>query len=162
MRRDLYDRLRQHGVAMELLNMDLAARMMQVPRFVDFYLADAIAAEKSKQLLISKLTPAQREEFQATNGFAVALRDGRRMRIEKKNTFNVTDLGTGVKYCTQSATAVPIYDLMLAQKLMLEADPDSFFAVANNDMEVTLQIEPRERTLVPIDWPLYVLPDNLR
>lgn len=91
------------------------------------------AKQKSRELLLRLLSPAQREEFQSAGKFTVQIRDGRQLRIERRHTFNVIDLGTRIRYCTHSATPVPIFDLMLAQKLMLETDPDSFFAVANDN-----------------------------
>jgi hypothetical protein len=38
---------------------------------------------------------------------------------------------TGLAYCAAPNIPVPIPDLMLAQKLLLEHDPGRFFQVAN-------------------------------
>jgi hypothetical protein len=45
--------------------------------------------------------------------------------------FNVMELRAGVLYCCVTEEKVPLADLMLAQKLLLERDPDLFFSTAN-------------------------------
>ena len=45
------------------------------------------------------------------------------------------DLDNGECYCCTTAVEVPLWDLMLAQKLLLENDPEQFFAVANRPSE---------------------------
>lgn len=89
------------------------------------------AIGRAKKLLVRNLSAAQRLDFERTGGFDVRTRAGVRFRIENLPTFNVIAVVSGLRYCTSSAEPVPIYDMMLAQKLMLEADVASFFAVAN-------------------------------
>ena len=50
--------------------------------------------------------------------------------------FNVLDAETGNCYCAGPRTEVPLSDLMLAQKLLLENDPEAFFSVANRRAEL--------------------------
>lgn len=52
--------------------------------------------------------------------------------------FNVFEIATGHCYCAVPVTGVPIADLMLAQKLLLESDPAPFFLVANRRHEIVV------------------------
>ncbi|HTT36798.1 MAG TPA: hypothetical protein VMH32_03905 [Burkholderiales bacterium] len=45
--------------------------------------------------------------------------------------YNVVHLATGARYCALPCTPVPIWDVLLSQKLVLERCPETFFAVAN-------------------------------
>jgi hypothetical protein len=45
--------------------------------------------------------------------------------------FNVMELRTGHLYCCVTEAKLPLADLMLAQKLLLERDPQVFFSTAN-------------------------------
>ena len=91
-----------------------------------------VAAEaRARALLVRTLTPAQREEFRLHGWFAVRVRGRGTFWILPSTYFNVLHMETGHCYCAVPRTEVPLSDLMLTQKLLLENDPEAFFAVAN-------------------------------
>jgi uncharacterized protein (DUF2461 family) len=51
---------------------------------------------------------------------------------------NVLEMATGNCYCAVPVFGVPMADLMLALKLLLESDPDQFFRVANRRREMVV------------------------
>ena len=95
-------------------------------------LAASDAAEaRAHALLMRLLSPAQREEFERRNCLTVTVPGRGRFAILPRRTLNVLNLDSGECYCCITASEVPLSDLMLAQKLLLEHDPEQFFAVAN-------------------------------
>jgi len=100
-------------------------------------LAARTAAEvRARQLLRRMLNPAQRETFELHGYFAVQVARRGTFWILPSPFFNVLHAETGNCYCAVPKTQVPLSDLMLAQKLLLENDPGSFFAVANRRAEL--------------------------
>jgi len=96
-----------------------------------------MAAEvRARKLLLRTLTPAQREEFETRGYFSVQVAKRGRFWILPSTVFNVLHAATGTSYCAGPRSDLPLSDLMLAQKLMLENDPDAFFAVANRRVEL--------------------------
>jgi hypothetical protein len=91
---------------------------------------------RAKQLLLRVLTPAQRDEYERYGYFTVHAAGWGRFRVMPRTTFNVVDTLTGVCYCAGPEGVVPVSDLMLAQKLVLEHDPARFFAVARSRSEL--------------------------
>ena len=100
-------------------------------------LAARTAAEvRARQLLRRMLSPAQREDFELHGYFAVQVARRGTFWILPSAFFNVLHAETGNCYCAVPKAQVPLSDLMLAQKLLLENDPGSFFAVANRRAEL--------------------------
>jgi len=100
-------------------------------------LAARSAAElHARQLLRRMLSPTQRETFELYGYFAVEVARRGTFWILPSPFFNVLHAETGNCYCAIPITPVPLSDLMLAQKLLLENDPGSFFAVANRRAEL--------------------------
>lgn len=100
-------------------------------------LAARNAAEvRARQLLVRLLTPQQRDDFKLHGYFAVQVARRGRFWILPSTIFNVLHAETGACYCATPRTEVPLSDLMLAQKLLLENDPEVFFAVANRRAEL--------------------------
>lgn len=92
------------------------------------------ALARSKQLLEDCLTPEQSRELATTDAFHVRVRDGRVFKIARKFSHNVWLIEDGkpvIEYCIVTDGFVPLYDNMLAQKLLLEAAPEDFFRIAN-------------------------------
>src|SRR5215475_10978930 len=54
-------------------------------------------------------------------------------------SLNVVEPVTGDCYCGLPEGRLPVYDLMLSQKLLLENDPQRFFAVANRHPSFVLR-----------------------
>jgi len=102
--------------------------------------------ERARRLLASMLSPEQREEFEAENRFHLRVIDGksgeeRVYRIDQGFQGNVKLLGPDGRpvksYCIHAATTddeghrLPNEDHMLAQKLLLQTDEESFLRIAN-------------------------------
>jgi hypothetical protein len=98
----------------------------------------AAAEARAKSLLLGVLTPKQREDFTRSGYFTVEVAGRGNFVILPDAMFNVLEPATGDCYCAVPATGVPIADLMLAQKLLLESDPDQFFRTANCRHEVVV------------------------
>ena len=97
------------------------------------------AAEvRSRGLLLSHLTPEQWRTFEVNNWFVV---EGGRSRVKYRirggnYAGNVYALGadgeTAIsRYCAHLAGNIPLHDHLLAQKIMIEVDEDSFHVIAN-------------------------------
>ena len=94
------------------------------------------AQERACELLREHLDDAQREEFDRSGSFVVVGQSGRRYRVRSQRTFNVRDETDCNDYCMQfrsdpQCRSIPLEDLMLAQKLLLECDEPEFLRVAN-------------------------------
>jgi hypothetical protein len=94
--------------------------------------SSAIAAEaRARTLLLSLLSAEQRIQFKTRAAFTVHVKGRGTFYIFARLAFNVVHASTGDCYCCTTDLRVPIWDLMLSQKLLLETDPDHFFRVAN-------------------------------
>jgi hypothetical protein len=91
----------------------------------------SVAEARARALLIRLLAPVQRDELERRECFTVQVPGRGRFAILPRRTLNVLNLDSGECYCCITATDVPLSDLMLAQKLLLEHDPEQFFAIAN-------------------------------
>jgi len=93
------------------------------------------ADERAERLLLSSLTPEQRDDYKRRACFYLYTKSGKRYRIERGwsgNVHLVDDTGKPLhRYCAHPAIHVPEPDNMLAQKLMLETDEPAFLRVAN-------------------------------
>jgi hypothetical protein len=96
------------------------------------------AEEKARALLLRFLSPPQRETFERENYFDIDVRGRGPYRLLSKRTYNVVDLRKSyVRYCAgpgggqSGLRPLPLGDFLLAQKVMLESDPDLFFSKAN-------------------------------
>lgn len=94
----------------------------------------AEANERAEKLLQEVLSPAQRAELQRKNYFHVRA-NGRRFRITRGWAGNVLEVDARsrlrYRFCAHPNQHVPAPDVMLAQKLVLESEPERFFSVAN-------------------------------
>jgi len=92
------------------------------------------AEERSLQLLEENLTENQKEVYKSTGVIPVQCSSGRKYHIRKGVSSNVHELdekgGTKRRLCFHP-TGVPVYDVMLAQKLMLEVCEEEALKVAN-------------------------------
>lgn len=86
------------------------------------------ANECAKRLLLSCLSPDQKREFEENKRFTVVAQSGQAYTVTTAASFNVkTDEWA---FCA-GPQGVPVYDQMLAQKLMLETDEVRFIDAAN-------------------------------
>ncbi len=86
---------------------------------------------RARRLLTRLLSEGQLRELEKHGCFTVQVPGRGKFCILPRSTFNVIHLQTGNLYCCTTEAFVPLSDLMLAQKLLLENDPDRFFAAAN-------------------------------
>ena len=94
------------------------------------------ARKRARSLLLSHLDDVQRHGLERHGAFCVTARSGHRYRISTSAApFNVRDETTGFEYCLQfgfeTSWSIPVEDLMLAEKLLLECDEAEFLATAN-------------------------------
>lgn len=91
------------------------------------------AHQRSLQLLLSCLTPAQRAEYQRLRAFTVQGASGRRYRITYGTTANIEVLAPAGwvdhRLCA-GPEGLPAPAVMLAQKLMLESREAEFLRIA--------------------------------
>ena len=93
------------------------------------------AQKRALELLKEILTKTQNEAFDKDKCIPVDAPSGKKYVIEKGRSGNVYSIKDGKKierYCIHpSDQEVPEADVMLAQKLMLEADEEEFLRIAN-------------------------------
>lgn len=92
---------------------------------------DGAAARRALRLMYRVLSPPQRWEFLRRGCFTVVAPGWGRFQVLPRSIFNVMSLESGTAYCVTTLVPVPVPDLMLADKLLLENDPDWFFVIAN-------------------------------
>lgn len=99
---------------------------------------ERIAERKAKSLLCRFLTKTQRCQLRATNSFDVTAADGRVYRVIHGSAVRRVDDGIETRtFClVQKEILLPAYDLMLAQKVMLERDFETFLATAHQRLIV--------------------------
>lgn len=90
---------------------------------------DPKAKQKARELLIRNLDAGQEKSFKKDGEFRVTAKDGKAYTIKTARSFNVVG-PDGAKYCGQLRDT-PVEDQMLAQKLLLEHEPEKFFKNAN-------------------------------
>lgn len=86
---------------------------------------------RARRLLLRLLNVQQLRELERHGCFTVKVPDRGTFCILPRSTFNVIHLQTGNLYCCTTEAFVPLSDLMLTQKLLLENEPERFFAAAN-------------------------------
>lgn len=93
------------------------------------------AKARAEKLLVENLSPIQRAQFSKERCFVVDGRNGLRYRIRQGRSGNIdmvkADGTIQHRLCAHPREDVPDFDTMLAQKLMLEHDEDSFINLAN-------------------------------
>ena len=92
---------------------------------------DPAADRRARALLSRLLSREQCTQWETQGFFQVDVAGRGTFRILPRATFNVVQVASGECYCGVSPTPIPVPDLMLAQKLLLELAPERFFAVAN-------------------------------
>ena len=96
------------------------------------------AKKRALDLLLEHLTPAQRETFHKNSWFIVEGRSMRRYRVNARGSLagNVDVLDSNMKTIHRLCAhcdihSIPLGDQLLAQKLMLEFDEETFLRIAN-------------------------------
>jgi hypothetical protein len=86
---------------------------------------------RARALLHQMLTREQRWSLRASGGFQVQGQDGRTYEVSKTAVRLIVDGKPRVSYCIHPKERLPAYDVMLAQKLLLESNVQHFLATAN-------------------------------
>jgi hypothetical protein len=89
---------------------------------------------RSRELLLSKLTPEQRDTFDKNNWFVVVGGKTKTLYRVEGHTLvaNIVVLVAAVhRLCGHCNRSLPMADQLLAQKLMLEYDEEEFLKIAN-------------------------------
>ena len=94
------------------------------------------AAEKAQALLMEWLSPAQLAQYESNGYFEVTgSHSGKRYRIRRTGQMNVDELDESrarvVVWCFKPEGYLPVGDIMLAQKVMLETDERAALVIAN-------------------------------
>ncbi len=96
---------------------------------------DDAPRQRARQLLKANLTLEQTKQLEDRGWFEVLGSLGRRYQVWQGQVRNVIRLGEDGKpasrLCAHPGEAVPDEDAMLAQKLLLETDEETFTKVAN-------------------------------
>jgi hypothetical protein len=96
------------------------------------------ADKRAEELLVKNLDKEQRKQFEKEGKFKVVLHDGKFFEIYKGWSGNVRELSKDGKpiarLCIHPQERVPLADLMLAQKLMLETNRELFEKTANRTL----------------------------
>lgn len=87
------------------------------------------AEQRAQDLLIECLSPSQKEEYISFQCFTVISPSGKPYKIYNSKSYNVES--GGIAYCAGPRDEVPIGDMMLSQKLILENDEERFLTIAN-------------------------------
>lgn len=93
------------------------------------------ADARAEELLRRHLTLRQRRAYRRDRAFTVRARDGTSYRIKHGWAGNVEELNRAgrpvARLCIHPRESVPVADNLLAQKFMLETDPEAFRKIAN-------------------------------
>ena len=129
-------RMRLHGTAMSLLDLQGREQRRQAARQADLARRNQ-AVQRSRDLLRACLREEQLAQFDRAGWFMVS---GRTYdyRINHGRTANVELIGRDGSYLRRlcfypvagGGRDLPVFDVMLAQKLMLEADESGALAIA--------------------------------
>lgn len=96
--------------------------------------ADEQAAnERAEALLAQHLTPEQLRDLQERRCLYVFSQSGRRYRVDRGSTVKLLDDRGSIlkRLCIHPEEHVPAADVMLCQKLLIEADEERLWRVAN-------------------------------
>lgn len=91
------------------------------------------ATECARDLLLSWLSPSQREEFERGGCFRVIGNwTGLEYKIHLHHAYNIHQEQVGKKYCLVPSDLMPIGDQLLAQKVALETNEMRALKIANS------------------------------
>ena len=93
------------------------------------------AQKRAEELLLANLGPEQVEQYRKEKRFVVKGGDGASFELSPAWSGNVREVdqqGKAIRrFCIHPRETLPLADLMLAQKLMIETDPEAFRRIAN-------------------------------
>ena len=90
---------------------------------------------RADDLLLSLLTPAERETMEKMAALVVRSQTGRTFQLRRGRIANVDEMDADgnviARFCIHPRESVPYGDSLLAQKLMLETNEAEFLRIAN-------------------------------
>lgn len=93
------------------------------------------ADKRAEELLFAHLDKIQTAQYRKEKKFTVRSKDGADFELQSLWSGNAVEMTPDGKrlarFCIHPAVIVPIPDLLLSQKLMLETDPAAFRRIAN-------------------------------
>lgn len=93
------------------------------------------AGDRARELLLGCLTAEQRESFERAHSFLVVSNKGNVFRVRQGRVHNIHRLNAAgepvEEWCVTPFGEIPVYDVMLMQKLALETDEDGLARRAN-------------------------------
>lgn len=115
---------------------DFSKKLAEARRLADERKKRLEAADaRAEELLKSVLDAGQREQYEREKRFHVVTTSGRRYRVQPGWGHNVHTLdqhgNPETQFCLVARDRVPLADLMVTQKLLLEHDEAQFLRVAN-------------------------------
>jgi hypothetical protein len=87
------------------------------------------ARARAEALLLAWLSPGQGAQYRSRGWFEVTTASGRRYRVLPGGVVRLRPRGSA--YCIEATSSVPVADVMLANKLLLETDERRFLATAH-------------------------------
>jgi hypothetical protein len=87
------------------------------------------AKRRAHRLFLSKLSERQRRSWESNGDFEVTGTSGGAYTISSYGTFNIRNCGD--EFCVLVEANIPVYDKLLAQRLLIEADENLFLEIAN-------------------------------
>lgn len=130
----VWRRWSETSVTQQIMPEEQARQAMRQADQARIQTEQSAAKERAEKILVENLSPQQHECLKANGYFFVDVGD-RRYRIDRGRTRNVRLVDSAGKVmrnlCAHPLDNVPDADTMLAQKLQLETDEDSFLKIAN-------------------------------
>ena len=117
------------ALALTLLAAAVAVAMLLLALPVDEGTMSPVSRLRARELFLSKLTDAERRRWENERCLTVVGSSGRRYTLTPYEAFNIRS-GTQV-FCLRVPARIPAYDKLLAQRLLVESDEQTFLAVAN-------------------------------
>jgi hypothetical protein len=117
------------NTALELFAVSLCVAALVAAFSVEDLLLPLAAKRRAQRLFFANLDGEQRQNWNDTRSFEVVAASGRRYTISHYRPFNIHSEDTA--YCIQVEEKIPVYDKLLAQRLLIAADERLFLSLAN-------------------------------
>jgi hypothetical protein len=119
--------------------------LLPIPRVPQLEKPCSKAQKRARALLFRFLTKSQKADLRASGAFNVKASDGFTYRIQKQ--LSILRQEDGASFCIHPRwdLKVPFYDTMLAQKVLLESDLETFLATANKRLREPVVENPPPR-----------------
>jgi hypothetical protein len=115
--------------ALTLLATSFAIVLLLLALFTDRETSSAVSQRRAKKLFLSKLSAAERRWWSRHRRLTIVGSSGRRYILTPYEPFNIR--AGNEAYCLCVRGRIPVYDKLLAQRLLVESDEPRFLAIAN-------------------------------